>query len=124
VENPDKGRQHYPSEAEKVWQASWAACRAASEEYELTKADCVALNKIAAKHGLERLRAKADALLSDLEPFTFANASPTLLVKRWSNLGQPRPRKLTQAELNVQATASVADQIDAIEAAAKARRGA
>lgn len=122
VENPGRARQHVPSQAENVWQASWTACRAAGEPYELTRADCVALNRLASKHGLERLRSKADALLSDLETFTFANASPTLLVKRWSNLGQPRLRRMTQAELNVQATASVADQIDAIEAAAKARR--
>jgi hypothetical protein len=117
-------RVHHPSEAEKVWQASWAACRLASEPYELTAADCIALNKIAAKHGLERLRAKADALLSDLEPFTFKNASPTLLVKRWSNLGQGEPRRTTQAELNLQATARVADRIDEIEAQARARRQA
>jgi hypothetical protein len=106
-----------------VWSAAWAEHRE-GEEFEFAEKHSTALRKMFAKHGAEKLRRKCDALLTDLETWTFKNASPSLLALRWSSLGHATPRRMTQAEINVQGTASVADKIDAIEARGRAAREA
>jgi len=96
-----------------VWQAAWEAHRTTGDPFEFAGAHVAPLRKMHAKHGAVKLRSKCDALLSDLDPWTFEHASPTLLAARWSQLGiaAPRVRKLSETERNTQAVlAAVARQ--------------
>lgn len=107
-----------------AWQAAWAEHRPDGDPFEFAEKHSTVLRKMHAKHGTEKLRFKADALLSLMDPWVYANATPTLLATRWSQLGQPVPRRMTALEQTLQATANVASEIDAIEAAARAARNA
>lgn len=118
----DAEKAKHREAGKRVWQEAWAEHRDGSEPFEFADKHSTILRRIHEKHGSEKLRAKCDALLSDMEPWVHKNASPSLLATRWSQLGQATPRRMTQAELNVQETMAAADEIDAIEARAAARR--
>lgn len=99
--------------------------RVYGKKYPFGGRDAAAVAKLLDVASLEDAKAAVDAALGD--PWWVERGLTLAKVERdyatFAGLAaKPRTAKLTQGDLNVQGTLRIADQLDAIEAAAKARK--